>query len=145
VLLGSISGILIAFIPALLLSTTAQLSFIDIFTKNTTDFTINVGRFFLLSGIAIFLIETPNILRIAEINAKPVQSNRPFVIKILFGLQVALGIFFLYMFSMIILSISSNHSSGTLANLVLCYSLLIAGAISLASTIPKAWLKNTRK
>jgi hypothetical protein len=140
-LLSFISGLLIASISAIFLSTTMHLTIFEIFTKSTTDLTINLGRFFLLSGIAVFLIEIPFIFRATWISSKPVISKGNFVFKILFGLQFILGIFFLYMFIAVGLSIGSNPNSNTLANLVLCYALLIEGVISVEATFLKAWLK----
>jgi hypothetical protein len=75
------------------------------------------------------------------INSKPLISKENFVFKILFGLQFALGIFILYMFLAVGLSIGSNPTSNTLANLVLCYALLIEGVISIGATFFKSWLK----
>jgi hypothetical protein len=123
------------------LSAFTHLSIFEIFTKSTTDLTINSGRFFLLSGIALFLIDTPYILGVIGISSKPLMAKGNFVFKILFSLQFALGIFFLYMFLAIGLSIGSNPSTNTLANLILCYALLIEGVISLAATLHKSWLK----
>jgi hypothetical protein len=118
-----------------------HLSTFEIFTKSTTDLTINSGRFFLLSGIALFLIEIPLIFRFIGFSTEPLIPKDNFVFKILFGLQFILGIFFLYMFTAIGLSIGSNPVSNTLANLVLCYALLIEGVISIAATFFRAWLK----
>jgi hypothetical protein len=140
-LLSFASGILLACISAVFLSTTMHLSIFEIFTKSTTDLTINLGRFFLLSGIALFLMETPFIFRIAGLGSEPLIPKGNFAFKILFGLQFMKGIFFLYMFGAIGLSIGANPSSNTLANLILCYALLIEGIISLGATFFKAWLK----
>ena len=140
-LLSFTSGILITIISALFLSTTMHLSIFEIFTKSTTDLTINLGRFFLLSGVALLLIETPYIFRVTGISPEPLIAKGNFAFKILFGLQFILGIFFLYMFLAVGLSISLNPVSNTLANSVLCYALLIEGVISVAATFFKAWLK----
>jgi hypothetical protein len=140
-LLSLASGILITIISAVFLSTTMHLSIFEIFTKSTTDLTVNSGRFFLLSGIALLLMEIPFIFKAAGLGKEPLIPKGNFTFKILFGLQFIIGIFFLYMFAAIGLSIGANPSSNTLANLILCYALLIEGIISVGATVFKAWLK----
>jgi hypothetical protein len=81
-------GILIAVISAASLLIFTPLSIFSIFTASTTDLMINMGRFFLLSGIALFLIEIPSILKMIGFTQKTTQLKSNLGYKIFFLLQL---------------------------------------------------------
>jgi len=60
------------------------LSIFSIFTASTTNLMINVGRFFLLSGIALFLLDIPSILKIIGLSQETTQSKGNLGYKMLF-------------------------------------------------------------
>jgi hypothetical protein len=59
---------------------------------------INVGRFFLLSSIALFLLDIPSILKIIGLTQETTQSKGNLGYKMLFLLQIALIFISFYMF-----------------------------------------------
>jgi len=117
------------------------LSFFNIFTASTTNFMINMGRFFFLSGIALFLIEIPSILKITGLSQQTTQSKGNFGYKILFLLQLAMGFISFYMFFAVTVYIAQYPAANTLANLILACALLFTGFISFGATLLKTWLK----
>jgi hypothetical protein len=138
---GFIFGIAIASISAISLLTLAQLSFFDIFTKSTTDIMINLGRFFLLSGIAVFIVEIPSLLQIIGLTQKISIPKNNFIYKILFLLQLAMIVTTFYLFFAVTAYMSQGSGANSLANAILNFALLFAAFISFGATIFKTWLK----
>jgi hypothetical protein len=138
---GFIFGIGIASISAVSLMTLAQLSFFDIFTKSTTDVMINLGRFFLLSGIAVFIIEIPGLLKIIGLTQKISIPKNSFLYKILFLLQIAMIVTTFYLFFAVTAYMSQGAGANSLANTLLNFALLFTAFISFGATIFKTWLK----
>jgi hypothetical protein len=134
-------GLIIATVSATLLLIFTKLSFFSIFTASTTDLMINTGRFFLLSGIALFLLEIPSILKIRGLTPKTKQTKDNLGYKILFCLQLAMIFITFYMFFAVIYYMGQYSEANTLANLILSFALLFTGFISFGATIFKTWLK----
>ena len=134
-------GLIIAAVSAASLLIFTPLSVFSIFTANTTDFMINLGRFFLLSGIALFLLEIPNALKIIGVKHEFAQSNSKLQSKVLFPLNLAMTFVSFYMAFAVIGYVSQNPASDTLANLILAVAMLLTGSISLGATVFKTWLK----
>jgi hypothetical protein len=134
-------GIIIASVSAISLLTVGQLSFFDIFTKNTTDVMINLGRFFVLSGIAVFIVEIPNVLQIIGLTPKTGLSKNSSIYKILFVFQLAMIVTTFYMFFAVTAYMSQGSGANSLANAILNFSLLFTAFISFGATIFKTWLK----
>jgi hypothetical protein len=77
-------GLIIVAISATSLLIFTPLSIFSIFTASTTDLMINVGRFFLLGGIALFLLDIPSILKIIGLTQETTQSKGNLGYKMLF-------------------------------------------------------------
>jgi hypothetical protein len=140
-LYGFIFGIVIASISAISLLTLAQLSFFDIFTKSTTDLMVNLGRFFLLSGIAVLIVEIPSLLQIIGLTQKISIPKNNFIHKILFLLQLAMIVTTFYLFFAVTAYMSQGSGANSLANAILNLALLFTAFISFGATIFKTWLK----
>jgi predicted RNA-binding Zn-ribbon protein involved in translation (DUF1610 family) len=142
-----IYGIIIAAISGIFLLTVKQLSIVSIFTSNTTDLTTNIGRFFLLSGFALFFIEIPSILRMLGLSSKAPPTETPSLPKnkparlILFALQIILGIVALYMAFAILIYIGQYPLTNTVSNVILIYALMLTSFISIGATVLSTWLK----
>jgi hypothetical protein len=137
-------GLAISGISCILLLIFTPLSIFSIFTANTTNSMINVGRFFLLSGIALFLLNIPSILKTLGLIQEKPQTTSPkgnLTYKILFGLQLALGLISFYMFFAVSLSIGVHPETNTLANIIFIYALLATSLVSFGATLLKTWIK----
>ena len=138
---GLIFGIIIASISAFSLLTLGSLSFSDIFTKSTTDVMINLGRFFLLSGIALFIVEIPNLVQIFGVTQKIRLPKNNFIYKLFFLVQLAMIFATFYLFFAVTAYMSQVAGANSLANLILTFALLFTAFISFGATILKTWLK----
>jgi hypothetical protein len=134
-------GLIIAAISATSLLIFTPLSIFSIFTASTTDLMTNMGRLFLLSGIALFLLEIPSILKIIGLTQETTQSKGNLGYKMLFLLTLAMIFTSFYMFFAVTVYIGQNPEANTLANLILTFALLFTGFISFGATIFKTWLK----
>jgi len=139
--LNFLYGIIIAASAAGLLLVFTPLSVFSIFTANTTDLMINIGRFFLISGFALFLLEIPSMLKMIGLNRELGQSDFKFGSKLFFPLQLATIFISFYMTFAVIAFIVQNPTSDTLANSVLAVTILFTGLIPLVATVFKTWLK----
>jgi hypothetical protein len=134
-------GLIIAAISTASLLIFTPLSIFSIFTASTTDLMINMGRFFLLSGIALFLLEIPSILKITGLTQETTQPKGNLGYKMLFLLQLAMIFTSFYMFFAVTAYIGQYPAANTLANLILTFALLFTGFISFGATIFRTWLK----
>jgi hypothetical protein len=134
-------GLIITGISVASLLIFTNVSIFTIFTASTTDLMINTGRFFLLSGIAISLLEMPSMLKIIGLTPKTTQTKDNLGGKILFCLQLAMIFIIFYMFFAVIYYIGQYPEANTIANLILSFALLFTGFITFGATIFKTWLK----
>jgi len=135
-------GIIISAISAILLLTYTPLTFLGIFTESNTDLMVNLGRFFLLSGMAVFLLYIPSTIKTMLRPQETVQSKTNFGYKILHWVQLVIGIICFYMYIAINISIGGNPQNNTLANFILTYALLLTSLSSFGVFFQKNWLKN---
>ena len=102
---------------------------------------INLGRFFLLSGIAVFIVEIPSLLQIIGLTQKISIPKNSFIYKILFLLQLAMIATTFYLFFAVTAYMSQGAGANSLANAILNFALLFTAFISFGATIFKTWLK----
>jgi predicted RNA-binding Zn-ribbon protein involved in translation (DUF1610 family) len=124
-------GIIIFGVSVALLLTTTPYSITSLFTESITDLNINIGRFFLLSGLALFLLDIPNIKRTGRIN----QPKKNKINKLMSITHIILGSTTVYLFMAVSLSISQFPQTATTANLILIGALLFSSLISFGAAI----------
>jgi len=137
-----IFGVMIFAVSLVFLTIFTPLSFTSIFTSSTTNFAINAGRFFLLSGLALILVEFPGQLK--AIGLKPKADlffEKSLTRRTLYWAQFAAGLVSLYLFLAIILYMITYQQTDIAANFVLSCVTLIIGLTSFGATTRKSWLK----
>lgn len=113
----------------------------SIFISNITDVSVNVGRFFLLGGLALVLDDLPDVSnRIAgflrRLKAMAHQGRR-----LVGAVQGLLGFACLYFSVAISMGMAQNSGWVTVANLIFVGTLLISSLTSFWSVKRKVWHK----
>jgi hypothetical protein len=112
-----------------------------IFTVNTTNMTVHVGRFFLLGGLTLVLddlVDVSKSLRRAFCHLKQkVYKYR----KIMHVVQWVVSFFSFYIFAAVFLCITQNFHMSTPANFILSATLLVTSLISFLAAKRKIWLQ----
>ena len=138
---GMIFGATIFAVSLISLSIFTPLSITGIFTSNTTDIAINMGRFFLLSGIAMILVQFPTQLKKHGFNIKSeFFAENSFARKALYWLQLGIGVISMYIFIAVVLYMTTYQKTDIAANYILSCVVLIIGITSFAATAQKSWL-----
>jgi hypothetical protein len=135
-----IYGFLVSTI-ALVLIVLAPISPLNLFTANTMNKTVNLGRFLLLGGLTLILDDLPDVsngLRRALFFLRQ-QAYR--IRKLLHITQYMMGCFSAYLFTAVVLHITQNPQSATIANFILSATLAITSLFSFAVAKRKIWLQ----
>jgi uncharacterized membrane protein len=112
----------------------------SLFTANTTNPGINVGRFFILGGLTLIVDDLPDVSKklksgLCFLKAKAHQNGRAF-----HAIQSLMGFAVLYFFLAISIYVPQHPSEITLANVILLDTLLVTTLTSFANAIRKVWL-----
>ena len=116
-------------------------SLLDLFTANITDVTVNIGRFFVLGGIALILDDLPDVANwmasfITNLKAFAHKSR-----KVLQAINGVLGAVCLYFAVAICVSMAQNPTWTTVANFIFVGTLIITSITSFWSVKRKVWYK----
>jgi hypothetical protein len=134
-------GFFVSTIAVIFLIAFSPIPFYVIFTVNTTNMTVNVGRFFLLGGLTLVLDDLADIsksLRRAFCHLKlKVYEYR----KIMHVVQWVMSCFSFYISAAVILYITQNLHMATPANFILSATLLVTSLISFSAAKRKIWLQ----
>lgn len=135
-----IYGFLVSALAFIYLILLAPISLLSLFTANTTNITVNVGRFFALGGLTLILDDLPDVsnwLRrgLGYLKLKAHQSR-----KLIHFAQYVMSCVCAYLFAAVTLYIIQNPQDVTPANLILSATLLITSLTSFAIARRKMWL-----
>jgi hypothetical protein len=111
-----------------------------LFTENLPELDVNVGRFFLLAGLALVLDDLPDVSRITErficfLKARAHQGK-----SVLHYTELALGLVSLYFFVAVTAYLVMNPVWATPANLILSGTLLVTCLTCFWTVKRKVWL-----
>jgi hypothetical protein len=115
-------------------------SLITVFFNYTTNVSVNVGRFFLLGGLALLIDDLPDVHKVTGHSLRWLKSKACQTRKILHMLQIFLGFVALYFSAAITLFLIANPEFVTLANFILVGTILVTCITSFISIKRKIWL-----
>jgi hypothetical protein len=134
-------GFLVLFCAAAWIIFFTSVSILTVFLINTTNLSVNVGRFFMLGGLTLVLDDLPDVHTVAFRGLRWMKSKAHSARKVLDASQIVLGFFTLYMFVTVSLSVATNPQWMTVANFMQASTLLITALTSLASVERRVWHK----
>ena len=135
-------GFLVLLFASLFVVFFTPVSLIDIFLITSSDLAINVGRFFILSGLTLLLDDLPDVSERIEsmlnwVKTKACQARRG-----LHALQLVTGLVSLYLLVSVSITTTLNPER-IVNNIFLIGTLLVTVITSLVLVKRKAWLKIT--
>ncbi len=119
-----------------------SVSLIMLFLINSANIAVNAGRFFVLTGLTLFLDDLPDCSKRVESALNKFKAKVYQVRKGIHALQLITGLVSFYVFLAVALSMSHNVTL-TVSNFLTMATLLITSITSLACVKRKAWLKIT--
>ncbi len=123
----------------------ARVSLLTIFFTDNTTVAVNVGRFFLLGGVALLLDDLPDVSRKVDASLNWAKSKAHQAETVLMGIQLVVGAVSLYLFVAVCLAIAGNPQWATLANFMLLGTVFITGVTSFIFIKRRAWRKPSAK
>jgi hypothetical protein len=117
-------------------------SLVTIFLVNNTSPTVNVGRFFLLGGLALLLDDLPDVSKKIESALNWLKSKVYSGGKIVAATQLVCGAVSLYLLAAVTWAIVTVPEWVTAANIILIISVLITAVTSLIFVKRRAWRGN---
>ncbi len=118
----------------------SPISLLGIFFVNSTDFAVNVGRFFFVGGLTLVLDDLPDVHRSTNHGVNWLKRRACQARRLIHYTQLAMGIVSAYFAMAIILSIAQNAEWITPANFIVIGSLLITSITSFSGVKRKVWL-----
>jgi hypothetical protein len=119
-----------------------SLSVIDLFLMNTANVGINAGKFFVLTGLTLFIDDLPDVSKRVESSLNRIKSGFCKVRKVVHVLQLVTGLVTFYAFIAIAMW-SIQHNLLTAPNVLSMSTFLITSITAFACVKRKAWLKVT--
>jgi hypothetical protein len=112
---------------------------LNIFIVDSTSVAVNLGRFFILGGLALVLDDFTDVNKHLErgLNWMKVKSGQ--VGGFVSAMQLVLGVISLYVFVAVALSVSTNIQWLTLANAILLGTLFITSLTSFIFVKRRFW------
>ena len=120
----------------------SSLSLITLFLVNSSNIAVNAGRFFVLTGLTLFLDDLPDVSKRVELTLNKIKSGFYKIRKGIHVFQLITGVVTFYVFIAILLD-SIHKFSLTVSNFLTMSTLLITSITSFACVKRKAWLKIT--
>ena len=133
-------GGLVLFLSAGCVVLFTSASLVTVFFNYTTNVSINVGRFFLMGGLALLIDDLPDVHKVASRGVTWLKLQACKARKTLHLLQFFMGLAALYFSTAISLCIVANPEFVTSANFILFGTLLVSCLTSLLSVKRKIWL-----
>ncbi len=136
-------GCVVSTIAIILTAVFSPIHVLNLFTMNTTNISVNIGRFFVLGGLTLIVDDLPDVSSMFRrglgfLKLKAYQGRR-----LMHVIQYAVSIFCIYLLSAVVFSMVNNPAEATLANLIFSANLFVASMISLGIVKQKTWLKKT--
>jgi hypothetical protein len=116
-------------------------SILIVFFVNTTNFSVNLGRFFFLGGLTLVLDDLPDVHSVTWRGLKWLKSKAHQIKEIMHILQFIMGIIALSFLVIVSLSISQRPQWITTANFLQIGTLFVTAVTSFGSVKLKVWLK----
>jgi hypothetical protein len=132
-------GFLVLACAALFVVFFSPVSLFTIFIVNDTSALVNVGRFFLLGGLTLLLDDLPDVSKNLESGLNRMKTGAYRVRKAIVALEVATGVFSLYLSFAVLASMTQVPQWVTAANIILFFTTLITGVTSLIFVKRGAW------
>ena len=117
-----------------------SVSLLGVFFINTTNVSINVGRFFMLGGLSLVLDDLPDVHKVTFHGLRWLKSKACQARRILHATQLIMGLIGIYFIVTIVLSIMHNPQWVTAANVILIETLIVTIFTSFGSAMGKIWL-----
>ncbi len=117
-----------------------SVSLIALFTSNITDMTLNVGKFFVLGGMALVLDDLPDVHHTMQSTVTWLKSKAHRIRKTVHALQLVLGLATLYLFLAVTAYMVVNPQWATPANCILAGTFFVTSLTSFAAVKRKVWL-----
>jgi hypothetical protein len=133
---GSI--VFFASIVWIILFTSASL--LTVFFNYTTDVSVNIGRFFLLGGLALLIDDLPDVHKLTSQSLSWMKSKAYHARKMLYFLQFFTGFIALYFSIAIGLFLIKNPESVSPANFILFGTIMITSLTSFIGVKRSIWL-----
>jgi hypothetical protein len=116
-----------------------SVSLITVFFINTTNLSINIGRFFFLGGLALILDDLPDVHSVTFHSLRWLKSKACQIREILHFTQLIMGFIALSFFVIVSLSISQKPQWITPANFIQIGTLLVTAFTCFGSVKMKVW------
>ena len=120
-------------------------SLLNLFFVDNTTISVNLGRFFILGGLALLLDDLPDVSMHMEKALNHLKLHAGKKGKIISTVQLVCGAFSLFIFGAIVLSMYYKPEWITLANFIVAGSMLITGITSFIFVRRNVWLKINHK
>ena len=133
-------GFVVLGISATITALWAPAAILSLFTANTTNPGINVGRFFILGGLTLVIDDLPDVSEKLKPGLSFMKSKTQQNRKILHAIQLLMVFVTLYFFLAVIVYLPQHLDEITLANVVLLSTLLVTILTSFANVKRKVWL-----
>jgi hypothetical protein len=130
-------GFVLFVLACALLLLFGSISFFGIFVGNGYSFGVNVGRFFVLGGLTLFIDDFADVSKRLTFVLRLVRSKVYRIRGPIRIVQVVLGLMSLYIFLCVIFSTSLRQGSNSTGNFVLAGTLLVTSLASLESVYKK--------
>jgi hypothetical protein len=135
-------GFFVMILSAIYVVVFTSVSLVTLFLVSTGSVAINAGRFFVLTGLTLFLDDLPDVSKRVESTLNKLKSQVYRVRKAFYALQLITGVVTLYIF-LAILIFSIDHSEANIFNFVTMGTLIVTSLTSFACVKRKTWLKIT--
>ena len=112
----------------------------SLFTANTTNPGINIGRFFILGGLTLIVDDLPDVSKRLKSGLCSLKSKAHRNGKAFHTIQLFAGFASLYFLLTISIYLPQHPAEITLANIILLGTLLVTTLTSFANAGRKAWL-----
>jgi hypothetical protein len=133
-------GIAVLLASAVFIALFTEASLLTVFFNYNTNVPVNVGRFFLIGGLALLIDDLPDAHKVTRHSLKWLKSKAFQTQKALHWFQLSLGFVALYFSAAITLFLIENPESVTPANFILIGTILITSIASFMSAKRKIWL-----
>ncbi len=118
-----------------------SVSLLTVFFVNTSNVSVNVGRFFFLGGLTLVLDDLPDVHSITYRGIQWLKRRAHNARTALQVTQFVLGITTLYLFITVALSITAKPQWITPANVIQMSTLLVTSVTAITSVRHKVWHK----
>jgi hypothetical protein len=118
-----------------------SVSIIGLFTENNTDLAINVGRFFVLGGLALILDDFGDICKVTKVTLDFLKHKAHIKSSTIHWIHLLLGFASLYILAAIAIWVILTPGGATTANIIFVGSLAITSITTFWGIFQKMWHK----